>query len=345
MPVLIGKSRPIVVRRRVTTAVGPQTRTFEWGILFGTPPARGGAHQLEARRRLARMQVGWRLRSRVRSSTIGAATPTFVCILAVAALVAVPPFASAQPAVSLKDPIRATLDDALRAYRLGVDKLRDEPDGALEEFRRARDGLQTVVDSGVLNGRLQYDLGNAHLRLGEVGKAIAHYRMAERLIPGDENLTANLRFARSMRRDQIESSGDRTFLKTVFFLHYEWPLRMRLALAMVGYGVFWGLMIVRRSWSRPGVAGAAWVALALWISFGASAGLTAYERRTPSEGVLVTKDVIVRKGNGESYDPQFAAPLNEGVEFTVLEVRSNWVHIELPDGSRGWIRDRDAIVF
>ncbi|NOT01657.1 MAG: tetratricopeptide repeat protein [Phycisphaerales bacterium] len=262
-----------------------------------------------------------------------------------AALVVMPAFVCAQSPVSQKDPIRATLDDALRAYRLGVDKLRDEPDGAVKEFRRTRDGFQAVVDAGVENGKLYYDLGNAHLRLGEVGKAVAHYRKAERLIPGDENLAANLRFARSMRRDQIESSGKKTFLKTVFFLHYDWTLRVRLIVALVCYGGFWGLMIVRRSWPRAGVGYAALVALALWISFGASACLTCYERRSPSEGVLVTNDVIVRKGNGESYDPQFAAPLHEGVEFAVLERRSNWVYIELPDGSRGWIRDRDALVF
>ena len=48
-------------------------------------------------------------------------------------------------------------------------------------------------------------------------------------------------------------------------------------------------------------------------------------------------EVIVRKGNSTSYEPQFNQPLYEGVEFTLIERRGDWLRIELPDGNSGWI--------
>jgi len=53
----------------------------------------------------------------------------------------------------------------------------------------------------------------------------------------------------------------------------------------------------------------------------------------------------VRKGNGEGYAPQFEQPLHEGVEFTILEQRGGWMHIELTDGNSGWVRQREVELF
>ena len=64
-----------------------------------------------------------------------------------------------------------------------------------------------------------------------------------------------------------------------------------------------------------------------------------------TEGVLVTDEVVVHKGNGEAYGPQFEQPLHEGVEFKVAELRAGWIHIELADGNQGWVREREVELF
>ena len=61
-----------------------------------------------------------------------------------------------------------------------------------------------------------------------------------------------------------------------------------------------------------------------------------------TRGVLVGDQVIVRKGNADSFSPQFEEPINRGVEFEVLEVRPDWLHIELGNGEQGWIQTDDA---
>jgi hypothetical protein len=87
------------------------------------------------------------------------------------------------------------------------------------------------------------------------------------------------------------------------------------------------------------------LALAGWLSFGASVGMDLVNQTGLTEGVLVRNEVVVRKGNGEGYEPQYSQPLHEGVEFTVIEQRGGWLEIELPDGGRGWVRQQDAELF
>ena len=53
---------------------------------------------------------------------------------------------------------------------------------ALLRYRRAAQAL------GHDNGYLLYNIGNTYLRLGDLGRAILHYRTAQQLIPGDPNL-------------------------------------------------------------------------------------------------------------------------------------------------------------
>jgi len=237
------------------------------------------------------------------------------------------------------------LSGALESSDRGSALLKKAPDEALAEFEQARDQFQAVVDAGIDNGLLYYNLGNAHMRLGEVGEAIADYRRAERLIPADERLKANLRFARSLTRNHITPSGKRTFVRTVFFWHYSWPLHARRSVAMIGYGMFWLLAAVMTLWPRVKAGYAALACVILWMLLGASVAIDLRSASRPTEGVLVTNDVVVRKGNGEGYDPQFVQPLYEGVEFTLIERRGGWVRIELADGNQGWVRNREVELF
>ena len=237
------------------------------------------------------------------------------------------------------------LSSALQAFDRGSALLNDAPDEALMAFRQAGDKFQAVVDAGIDNGKLYYNLGNTHLRLGEIGAAIADYRRAQRLTPDDQRLIANLRFARSLTRNHIKPSGKRTFLQTVFFWHYSWPLGARRTAAMIGYGLFWLLLAVRALSPRAKVGYAAFVCLALWVAVGASVAIDLPSQTGLTEGVLVTDDVVVRKGNGEGYDPQFRQPLHEGVEFEVVEHRGGWLHIALPDGNQGWVHEREVELF
>jgi len=236
----------------------------------------------------------------------------------------------------------SVLNEASAAFDRGKSIEQSDPTGAVEAFGEAAEKFQALIDSGVRNGRLYYDLANAELQRGRLGMAILNYRRAETLIPGDGRLQENLRFARSLCRNQIPPRGRSELLATLFFLHYQTSMRTRFVAAMACYAAFWGVLVLRLLVRRFRLGTAAVALAVVWIALGASVGVQRLvEDRRPA-GVVTANDVVVRKGNGENYDPKFKQLLHEGVEFSLLEARGDWLYMELPDGNAGWIRSDQA---
>ena len=79
------------------------------------------------------------------------------------------------------------------------------------------------------------------------------------------------------------------------------------------------------------------VACVLALVTALSAGYDTYRYEWIRHGVVTSKELVARKGNGESYPPAFTEPLREGREFRVLEERERWILIRLRDGVEGWV--------
>ena len=60
------------------------------------------------------------------------------------------------------------------------------------KFQQAADSYESLIKRGLNNGYLYYNLGNTYIRLGKIGPAILNYMNAQKLIPRNENLQANL---------------------------------------------------------------------------------------------------------------------------------------------------------
>jgi tetratricopeptide (TPR) repeat protein len=233
------------------------------------------------------------------------------------------------------------LREALADFDRGTALARSHPEDSAAAYREAAGKFEALVAGGLHNGKLYYNLGNTYLQLGEVGRAIINYRRAERLLGHDPQLVANLNYARSLTNG-VAPAGSTQVLRTVFFWHYETSWRTRYVVAIVAYVLFWAVLILRRLWRPAGTGIAAGALAALWLAAGASAAVEWRQRQTERPGVLIASEVVVRKGNGEAYEPQFEEALDEGVEFILLEERPGWLKIELPDGHTGWIRADQA---
>jgi hypothetical protein len=218
-------------------------------------------------------------------------------------------------------------------------------------FREALDGFQSLVSGGVQNGRLYYNIANTYLRLGDVGRAVVNYRRALRLSPGDEQTRKNLEVARNSVELKFAKPAAGAMIETLFFWHYNTSLAARTRTALVAYALFWGLSLAMRLLPRrpPGLG---WALLTVGLLTAAVGASAAWQRATADrkiEGVVIADHVVLRKGNGEYYDPQFDRPLPQGVEFRLRASRPDvdgaaWYHIELPDGKDGWLRADQAEV-
>lgn len=238
--------------------------------------------------------------------------------------------------------LRAEAERAREDFESAQQASTSEPERARRLFRSAAKRFETVAASGVRNGRLEYNLGNAHLQAGDVGSAILHYRRAERLIPGEPALQDNLGVARSRCLTPIAETRGRTFWRGVLFWHYTVSEAKRGQVALGLYASVWGFLAFglasRARWPRVGAIVCALGCLALAVSVGVSR----WEDRNAPSGVVITPDTVVFKGPGAGYQRQFEQPLQPGVEFSVRERRGNWWSIELPNGQGGWIESARA---
>ena len=236
----------------------------------------------------------------------------------------------------------AVFGEANEHFRQATDLRESDPEAAAELYRRAARRYETLVgEFGIRNSKLHYNLGNAYFQLGDTGRAILNYLLAQRLDPGDANVTRNLEFARASRTDMLDSSAGSPALETLLFWHFELSSAARLRLFAAAWIAFWGLLLLRR-------AGREWVPREIALGAGAVGALMlsslawdllAESRTVP--GVVVAAETVARQGDGRSYAPAFEDPLHAGVEFRVLEERPGWHRVELPDGRSCWLPDED----
>lgn len=224
------------------------------------------------------------------------------------------------------------LDQAGRYFQQ-ASQMADQAQSA-ELYRKALVRFEKLVQDGVENGKLYYNLGNTYFQLHDLGRAVLNYRRAQLYLPDDDNLRQNLLAARAKQPDRIEPSQEVMIAKTLLFWHYDLPVRARLILLTVANLLFWGGLSLRL-YRRQGLWWPLALALTLVVMMG---GSLLYERfgRQPS-GVLVAAATTARKGDGQAYAPSFGTPLHAGLEFSLVEKRGEWLYIELVDGRRCWV--------
>ena len=241
---------------------------------------------------------------------------------------------------------------AEHAYLDGLSLVDSDPSKAHEQFLIAASGYQELIDDGVHSAGAWFNLGNALLRADKIGDAIVAYRKAERIDPSNDNVAANLAEARRRVDSRIEPDATNMSFTTVASWWHPISPASRLWIAMGAWILFWTLLSMRFSRRRENtheseMSRAAWltgiwatIAIAV-IAAGTLIFDTAVTQMYPV-GVLTGDEVVLRSGNGDGFGAIVEEPLQEGVEFTILESRPGWWRIELADGTIGWIPTDDA---
>jgi tetratricopeptide (TPR) repeat protein len=232
---------------------------------------------------------------------------------------------------------RQVLREAQSAFDLAVELSQSQPAQAQELYRQAAAGFSAVAEAGVRSAALEYNLGNTHFRLNELGQAILHYRRAQQLDPSDPKMSANLEYARRQVEPAIERSGQDRLVRSLLFLHYDTALRSRFLAAAGLSFAGWLLLGLRLRWPRRWLLVAGGVAVVLGLSLAASVGWEIREDARHPRAVLVGSPTILRLGRGEAYDAALQQPLGPGVEMRVLQQRGDWAEVRLANDQTGWL--------
>lgn len=235
-----------------------------------------------------------------------------------------------------RDPLHAELASALADYERAQHLLSTQPDAARLLFRAVAQRMEPIAVR-VPNGRLEYNIANAWLQSGDVGRAILHYRRAQRMIPRDDLLADNLREARSRCILSIRPGPGERILDALFFWHRRTSIRERANVGLAAFLLFWILLTVRLVLPRRGLTVAAVGSALVFAIAAASVTTQRWIERSAPPGVILAMDVPIYKGPAATYQRQIEQPLQPGVEFSRRERRGSWWRIQLADGKTGWM--------
>ena len=222
----------------------------------------------------------------------------------------------------------AFFDEGNRRYQDG------DFTGALASYVR-------ILDEGLESGELYYNVGNTYFKLGEVGPAILYYERARRLMPGDDDLLANLELARSLTADDIAPLPGFWLFSAVGWWVGVLPrpaLVWLVALAYLTAMTAVLLVIISpatalATWGRRvAIAGAA-VTVVLGINLAVrELGVGADE-----EAVIMVEETEVQSAPSDDSTLQIFA-VHEGTKVRIDRRSETWTEIVLEDGKVGWVR-------
>jgi len=211
-----------------------------------------------------------------------------------------------------------------------------------DDYLKVAGMYQNLLDHGTMSGAVLYNQGNAYMKAGQRGRAIAAYRQAEQFLPTDPYLEANLSYALG---DNAQKPHRRPIIEYLMFwqrwISYGDKFRITGSLSVFTFVLaIVALFFQRRLFTRLAICTAILTAL-----FALSAGYDWYQYDYIEHGVVVKEQTVARKGNSESYEPAFTEPISEGVEFDVVARRGDWVLIRLPGNQEGWVKQDSVVTY
>ncbi len=203
-----------------------------------------------------------------------------------------------------------------------------------KRYQEAIDAYESLIHQGLQNGHLYYNLGNAYIRLNQLGPGILNYVRAQKLIPRNEDLMANLKYALKETEDQLLWQAHSP-LSGVFFWTKGVTAREFLVLTMILNLVFWSVALTYLIQRTPFWAQMRKLSLGLLIFSLVSLSASYYSENSQRYCVVLAKTVDVKSGMGRDTVTLFK--LHEGTILTLHEKNKEWLKISLSADKEGWV--------
>ena len=202
------------------------------------------------------------------------------------------------------------------------------------KFDQAISGYNKIIEQGLENGNIYYNLANSYFKKGELGKAILNYERAKILMPSDSDLKSNYEYALSL------SGVDKTPKKAMERIFAGLNVDSLAVILFVLQGAIFLILIFRVFLGRPvrlDKAAIACLAAAFLL-----AGW-AFKRKTD----WLNKGAVVIAQKAEAgFEPLEGSTahfiLRQGTKVEFLESTQSWVKIRRNDGKMGWVK-KEAI--
>jgi len=210
-------------------------------------------------------------------------------------------------------------------------------------YAAARTAYEEIDRQGVVSSDLYYNLGVAHFRLGDLGRATWNFERARELDPDDDDASFNLKQVRKLlalsSHDKIEG-GDVAplWIRVVTQVSPSMEAWVFVALYLLAFALLF-LRLRASPGSRMGyTAGFAVTGLLALL-----AGVLLFGRVSLDQipfGIVLPKSVDCKDGADSNYRTSFT--LHAGLRVRIVDQDTQWVRIRLHNGLEGWVPENSV---
>jgi tetratricopeptide (TPR) repeat protein len=211
------------------------------------------------------------------------------------------------------------------------------------ELERAIDAYGRLLDAGVDDADVHFNLATAHARAGQHGAAILYFERALALRPGDRGAGRGLAAARSaLDQRRVAQGGNagldtgRPFLEALARLVPAQALAFSiLGLNALLFGFLAARRFVRHEGIRTGLGAGASIAAVTLLTAGVLLAVQQGAFREGEPGVVLIDDAVLR----EAPDPRAASrgKAREGQRVRVLERHGRYLRVKTRKSREGWM--------
>lgn len=205
------------------------------------------------------------------------------------------------------------------------------------DYEKAVSFYEELLGADETSQEVFYNLGNTFFKLKKIGKAILNYERALRMDPSDKDTQLNLKLARAMAVDKINTYERGFVLNTLLFLYDRLnidELSLMCAsfyLAVILILIFSIFLVAKRRFLFYTAGSFGVIFFILFVFLFAKIKNENFTKI----GVIVSEKVDARSGPKEDYLLQFT--IHEGAEVNIIKDSQEWYEIELSKDLRGWI--------
>jgi hypothetical protein len=206
-----------------------------------------------------------------------------------------------------------------------------------KEYHEALELYLELVNRGVQNPSLYYNLANTYFKIGMKGHAVLYFERALLLKPFDRDIRANLNHVHAQLEDKIRPLYDegafRILRAALSFMTLKITVYLEIALFTAVIALLFVLLFLphfRTRLKRPLIVVGV---LYVFTLFGMLSQY-AYTNRYP-KGVILQRVLDVKASPLDESETLFT--LHEGTTFKLIEQRDDWIRLTIEDGRQGWI--------
>ncbi len=208
---------------------------------------------------------------------------------------------------------------------------------ANEQYDSAAFYYEKIVESGISNSAVFYNLGNTCFRQKKTGLARYFFEKAAKLDHQDSDIVSNIRYIKANIIDKTPEQ-QRGFLENLLWhLHIFFPLKTQLWILfslLITVSVLLSLSLYFSGNGRLWLIYLSVLLSLMTVITGISTGIKIYELEKISYAILLAPSSEARN---EPDGSKVLFTVHEGTKFQIRKVNGSWALISLPNGVSGWI--------